>query len=234
MLIGRLVCVLFGTAAFFASQPAQSAFTYDYSHSIAHDTTTGLYWRLSEELPYGSWNDATFENLWSLFSSVGIPYGDSGPARYSKATSDLLMFFSSNTKSPNVISSRLPSGQFGDSGFCPSPQAGKTCFGLSGFAQWSGPSGPWGEYDYAWIGYSGSSDIRLNDWVGYQVATIAAFSRDGSSSLATGPLDPPLGPYPVFQYSTVNPIPEAQTYALMLVGLSLLGVVARQRKRMPQ
>ena len=64
--------------------------------------------------------------------------------------------------------------------------------------------------------------VGLNDWVTVTLSTIGSYGR---------PNGPPLPSDAVFYLvSSTNPVPEPETYAMLLAGLGLLEFVARRRK----
>jgi hypothetical protein len=79
-------------------------------------------------------------------------------------------------------------------------------------------------FDEIGFAYSGSTDVGLNDWVTLKpVGTIGSYG-----SLFGRPLPSDAV---FFLVSPTNPVPEAETYAMLLAGLGLLGLVARRRKQ---
>jgi len=157
----------------------------------------------------------------------------SSPATFSNVTADLVLFFSTGAPSPRPVAGILPLGDLGDPfSVCHVPGVpfcGEVFYGSFQLAS-NGPN-PEDSFDMTNFTYRGSTDVGLNDWV-----TLRPVSSIGSYGSTFGPTGLPYGrPLPsnavFYLVSSTNPVPEPETYAMLLAGLGLLGLVARRRKQ---
>ena len=204
-----------------ASGIASAALNYDYTNKVLFDSSTNLYWSSGSKDSAG-WQVATGQQLTDLFSEVGsfsfIPFLNN-PATFSNVVADLVLFFSTGAPSPRPIAGILPLGDLGN--------FSAICFTVCvdyGVMQWAsnGPLDADG-FDMKGFGYSGSADVGLNDWVTGAVSSIGSYGSPWGRPLPSDAV--------FFLVSTTNPVPEPETYAMLLAGLGLLGFVARRRKQ---
>jgi len=222
MALIRCVLVLVTLAA---SGVASATLTYDYPNGVLFDSSTNLYWRSGPQNASG-WQVATGQQVTSLFSEVA-PWSfvlpPNNPATFSNVVADLVLFFSTGAPSPRPIAGSLPLGNLGD----PTPGCFPPCAGLLyGVFQWRmDTANPNDGFDLLSFGYSGSANVGLNDWVTSTVSTIGGYGRPNAPPQFALPSDAVF-----YLVSPTNPVPEAETYAMLLAGLGLLGLVARRRK----
>jgi len=208
------------------SGAASAELTYDYPNGVLFDSSTNLYWRSGPQNASG-WQVATGQQVTSLFSEVA-PWSfvlpPNNPATFSNVVADLVLFFSTGVPSPRPIAGSLPLGNLGDPVFgCLPPCAGPAY----GVLQWRMNSSNLNDgFDQLGFGYSGSADVGLNDWVTSTVSSIGQYGRPNAPPRFQLPSDAIF-----YLVSTTNPVPEAETYAMLLAGLGLLGLVARRRKQ---
>jgi len=169
---------------------------------------------------------ATGEQVVPLFSQVGFSFSSppgSPPATFSNVVADLALFFSTGAPSPRPVSGSLPAGDLGNFPF--------GCFGSCvgaratyGVFQWSANAPSIGGFDALGFAYSGSTDVGLNDWVTSGTATIGQYGRPNGIPIPSGAV--------FYLVSPTNPVPEPQTWVLILFGVGTLAFIARRRRTM--